>query len=251
MTQLRLLAVVALLATAACSPAETPRAEPTGAPTTASPTPAKTKARTPSPKPTKSRTATPTATPTRTAAAPDTAARLTRDACGAPGAARTVTFRIAVDAGLPSTAAEFGSIVRSIICDKRSWIGSGEVRFRYDPNGSMLIGLRTPDNAERRCYALIRLSVNRFYSCGTPQEVVINSDRWFKNSPYWPGPLEKYRQMLTNHEVGHGLLLHHTECPRDGAPAPVMMQQSKGMNLNGNRCEPNPWPLSRELDLLR
>jgi hypothetical protein len=141
--------------------------------------------------------------------------------------------------------------VRAVLCDERSWIGSGEVRFRYDPNGSLLIGLRTPSNAERRCYALIRLSVNRFYSCGTPSEVVINGDRWFGGSPYWPGPRAGYRRMLTNHEVGHALGLHHTDCPRDGAKAPAMMQQSKGMNLNGNRCTPNPWPLARELELLR
>ena len=245
----RLLALITFLAASACVDAGAPIAV---EPTTRSPSPSASpeETRRPSPTPTRTRTRTPTPTPTRTLPATDTRARLTRDACGGGDATRTVEFRIAVDGGLRTTAHEFGSVVRGILCDERSWIGSGAVRFRYDPAGSMLIGLRTPDNAEARCYALIRLSVNRFYSCGTPQEIVINSDRWFENSPYWPGPLDEYRTMLTNHEVGHGLLLHHSECPRDGAPAPVMMQQSKGMNLNGNRCRPNPWPLPRELALL-
>ena len=43
--------------------------------------------------------------------------------------------------------------------------------------------------------------------------------------------------------MGHFLGLGHVECPAEGAPAPVMMQQSKG--LNG--CRANPWPLPAEI----
>jgi hypothetical protein len=165
--------------------------------------------------------------------------------CGTPGA-RVVRFRVLVERGLPTTPAAFVAGLRKVLCDERSWIGSGEVRFRYDPNGPLLIGLRTADSTEERCMALIHLSVNHYYSCATRSEVVLNADRWFGGSRYWPGPVAVYRAMLVNHEVGHALGQHHRSCPKDGNPAPVMMQQSKGLTTGGNTCKPNPWPLGYE-----
>jgi hypothetical protein len=170
--------------------------------------------------------------------------------CGRAGA-RLVRFRVLVEGGLRTTPAAFVSDLLGVLCDGRSWIGSGKVRFQYDPNGSLLIGLRSPNSTERRCMQLIHLSVNHYYSCGTPREVVLNSDRWFTGSRYWPGTVPVYRQMLVNHEVGHAIGQHHRTCPKDGAAAPVMMQQSKGMTTNGNTCKPNPWPLSYEWRSLR
>jgi hypothetical protein len=163
-----------------------------------------------------------------------------------------VAFRVAVEQGLSTTPAAFGNAVRTILCDARSWIGGGSVRFRYDPKASLLIGLMSPSGTQRRCLQLINLSVNFTYSCGTPREVVLNSARWFGGSPSWPGPLAAYRDMLVNHETGHALGLGHQSCPRTGAPAPVMMQQSKGLTSpNGSTCTPNPWPLAVEWKRVR
>ena len=169
--------------------------------------------------------------------------------CGSPGA-RLVRFRVLVEDGLATSAGRFAEDVLSVLCDERSWIRSGEVRFRYDPDGPLLIGLRKPASAEKRCMQLIGLSVNFYYSCAGSREVVLNADRWFKGSDYWPGPVPSYRQMLVNHEVGHTLGQHHRGCAKDGGLAPVMMQQSKGLTTGGKTCKINPWPRPYELNSL-
>ena len=178
-------------------------------------------------------------------------APVSRSSCGVP-TANIVSFRVEIDPSIKLSRQSFARAVRRILCDERSWIASGSVRFRYHPLGSLLIGLRTPDESQRRCLQITGLSVNRTYSCGTRPEVVINSDRWFGNSSKFPASLTEYRRMLINHEVGHSLGLHHQSCTADGEAAPVMMQQSKGMHSsNGFTCIPNPWPRKEELARLR
>jgi hypothetical protein len=206
------------------------------------------------PGPVVSKSVSPTPSPSVTPppSSPPAAAVIPARTCGAAGARRTVTFRVAVDRGLPVTSTVFAGALRRVLCDRRSWIASSKVRFRYDPAGALLIRLASPDHTQRRCLQLIGLSVARKYSCATRFEVVLNSARWFGGSPYWPGPTREYRSMLTNHEVGHALGMRHQMCPADGAVAPVMMQQSKGLTSpNGKTCKRNPWPLREELTRLR
>lgn len=231
------LLILATLLVAGCSTAIT------GASRKATPRPAKARASHPP-----SRPAHPTATQRPNASGLLTTADVSRATCGSSG--RVVRFRIGVEQGLQTTPAAFGNAVRNTLCDGRSWIGSGAVRFRYDPNGPLLISLRSASGTERRCLQLIGLSVNLTYSCGTSREVVINAARWFGGSPAWPGGVSDYRRMVTNHETGHALGLGHRNCPEDGAPAPVMMQQSKGLTFGGHTCVPNPWPLADEKERL-
>ena len=75
--------------------------------------------------------------------------------------------------------------------------------------------------------------------------MIINQMRWLNASPMWREQrrsVRDYRHMVVNHETGHWLGHDHAYCSRAGAQAPVMQQQSKG--LQG--CGPNPWPTAAE-----
>jgi len=161
--------------------------------------------------------------------------------------ARLVRIRVDVQEGLPVSEAGFRRAVMSILCDRRSWVASGKVRYRYDPEARIVVKLRDPEQTEERCRRLTGQSVLKRFSCAGSRETVLNSDRWFEGSPWWDGTVAQYRHLLVNHEFGHVLGQRHRSCRTSGKPAPVMMQQSKG--LGG--CLPNPWPLAYELRSLR
>lgn len=166
--------------------------------------------------------------------------RLAHAVCGDAG--RIVRYRVYVERGLPTTRNLAAGTLARILCEERGWIASDRVRFVYDPQGSLLLGIRSPDETEKRCMQLIGLSVRRYYSCAGSSEVVFNSDRWFGGSDYLDISVPRYRHMLVYHEVGHTLGQRHRTCPGPG-PAPVMMQQSKGTGA----CRPNEYPTKTEL----
>jgi hypothetical protein len=67
---------------------------------------------------------------------------------------------------------------------------------------------------------------------------VLNAARWLTGANAYPESLHGLPQYLVNHEVGHLFGRGHEPCPGPGQPAPVMMQQTKG--LDG--CTPVSWP---------
>jgi hypothetical protein len=67
---------------------------------------------------------------------------------------------------------------------------------------------------------------------------VVNAMRWQRGADAYAGRLADYRDYVVNHEVGHALGRGHVGCPGRGQPAPVMMQQTKGVGA----CLPSAWP---------
>jgi hypothetical protein len=132
----------------------------------------------------------------------------------------------------------FRSEVAATYDDPRGW-RQAHHRFReVERGGDFIVVL-----SQARYLPAYSWVCSTMYSCRVGRNVIINQDRWRRGSPYFPGPLDVYRAMLVNHETGHWLGLGHAGCPGPGRLAPVMQQQSKG--LQG--CRFNPFPTRHEI----
>ncbi|MGC4948766.1 DUF3152 domain-containing protein [Streptomyces sp. DT224] len=153
------------------------------------------------------------------------------------GAGRPYRVEVEDDMGVaPDEAAEQ---IAAILDDERGWAHGAGVTFRQvaDDSATLVIRIATPDTADAIC-ATGGLDTEGELNCRVGRTVAVNLKRWQLGSPEFAGPPEEYRALIVNHEVGHWLGYDHRECPGPGQPAPVMMQQIKG--LHG--CVSNAWP---------
>ncbi|MGC1212440.1 MAG: DUF3152 domain-containing protein [Micromonospora sp.] len=149
-------------------------------------------------------------------------------------------YRVAVEQGIGQDVDGFAATVDEVLGDRRSWIASGQLRMQrvaVAAAADFTIYLASPATSERMC-AEGGLTTERYTSCRLPGQVIINLARWMDAVPDYGAPLATYRTYVINHEVGHELGEGHQACPRPGAPAPVMQQQTYG--LAG--CVANAWP---------
>lgn len=149
-------------------------------------------------------------------------------------------YRVAVEEDTGQDVDLFADTVDEALADRRSWIASGELRVQRVPEAAaadFTVYLATPATSERMC-AEGGLMTEGYTSCRLPGQVIINLARWMDSVPDYGAPLAVYRTYVVNHEVGHELGEEHQACPGPGAPAPVMQQQTYG--LDG--CVANAWP---------
>lgn len=156
-------------------------------------------------------------------------------------------YRVAVERGSGIDVEEFAAAVDEALGDERSWTRGGRLRLQRVPDRAryeFTIVLATANTAGRLCAAggvNIRVGGRPYTSCRVTGKVILNLDRWQLSVDHLVAarvPLALYRAYVVNHEVGHQLGHRHEGCPRRGAPAPVMMQQS--LRLGG--CVANAWP---------
>ncbi|MBB3678656.1 hypothetical protein FHX36_004445 [Modestobacter versicolor] len=151
-------------------------------------------------------------------------------------------FVVEVEDGIGVDGAQFAAAVESTLGDPRSWGAGGQMSFQrvgaaetaagdYD----FRVSLVSPGNMETYCPGV---GTGGYTSCRYGERAVINLARWETAVPDYAGDIATYRLYVVNHEVGHALGNGHQDCPGPGELAPVMQQQTLG--LQG--CAKNAWP---------
>ena len=153
----------------------------------------------------------------------------------AGNAGEVIRYRVEVEVDLPFEVDEFARDVDRTLSDRRSWTKTGLYSFQRNTVGPLRIVLATPKTTDRLCAPL---QTRGEVSCRNGDVVAVNALRWSRGVRSYGDDIKSYRAYVINHEVGHRLGLQHAQCPGPAAKAPVMLQQTLG--LDG--CEANPWP---------
>lgn len=98
-------------------------------------------------------------------------------------------------------------------------MASGAVR-------DFVVRIATPHTVDCLCGAA-GLDTHGEVDCSAGRTVVVKLRRRLLGTPVFDGPVEEYRALIVNHEVGHRIVQGHGTCPGAGRSAPVMMQQIK------------------------
>jgi hypothetical protein len=151
-------------------------------------------------------------------------------------------FIVEVEDGIGVDGPGFAAAVEATLGDPRSWGNGGQRSFQRVGAAQAAAGdfefkvsLVSPGHMETYCPGV---GTGGYTSCRYADRAVINLARWATAVPDYQGDIATYRLYVINHEVGHVLGNGHQPCPGPGVLAPVMQQQTLG--LDG--CVKNAWP---------
>ncbi|MEV7978252.1 DUF3152 domain-containing protein [Streptomyces sp. NPDC086519] len=155
------------------------------------------------------------------------------------GSGTVLRYRVDVENGIDLSPADVARQVERILADPRGWTADGHSAFERVSSGptDFVVRVATPGTVDRIC-GEYGLDTGGEVNCSVAKNVMVNLRRWLLATPVYAHRVKDYRALIINHEVGHFLGHGHVGCPGAGQPAPVMMQQIKGMH----GCLPNVWP---------
>jgi len=140
-----------------------------------------------------------------------------------------VRYRTSVDPGVHYDETKFRDEIAIYLADPEGWAQFHT--FVYAPTGpAKQIRLSNPSTLKQEGCKDDALSCAILGG----NSIWLNADRWTRGSVPSKLPLERYRQYMVSHEMGHALGYDHAQCPGSG-PAPIMMQQTLGIGA----CTPN------------
>lgn len=146
--------------------------------------------------------------------------------------AELFTYTVEIEDGIDSAPfggdEAFAQMVDATLAGPQGWTADGAVAFQRvepDEGPTFRVSLTAPLTVRELCGYTIEEEVSCFN--GLEERVLINVSRWTRGARSYEGDIGSYRQYVINHEVGHGIgYPEHEPCPEDGAPAPIMMQQT-------------------------
>ena len=183
------------------------------------------------------------------------------------GTAKTFTYTVEVENGIDTSGfggdEGFARMVSETLANPKSWTHNPQFAFRRidDPNAKpdFRISLTSPATVREGCGYEIQLEsscYNPVYGPNAEPRVFINLARWVRGAMPFQGDIGGYRQYVINHEVGHAIgYTAHEPCDKNGALAPIMMQQTfstadndatrfdpSSVKPDNKTCRANSWP---------
>jgi len=184
------------------------------------------------------------------------------------GTAKVFRYTVEVEDGVDTSSfggdEGFARMVSETLANPKSWIHNPQFAFERIDAGSteepdFRVSLTSPLTIREGCGYEIEIETscyNPVYGPDAEPRVFINLARWVRGAVPFQGDIGSYRQYLINHEVGHAIgYTNHEPCDKNGALAPIMMQQTFSTSDNdssrfdpqfvkpdGKTCRFNPWP---------
>lgn len=141
------------------------------------------------------------------------------------------TFSCVLDAGVRANLATFTRDISLYLADPDGWESKGHSFTLVSKHPEIVIHLTLPSTlAKRGCDPALNCAEMN------GKHLFVNADLWSGKAPNKSQlSLSRYRQYIVSHEMGHILGYDHVKCPGVGQPAPIMLQQTKGIGV----CVPN------------
>ncbi len=146
------------------------------------------------------------------------------------------TFRIIIDEDVQKrfmikNVSQVQYYIMIYLNDPDGWNSKGYTFEHVDMNEDVLIRLSSPKTIKDKCGLPENLSCAELGG----KHMYLNAERWYYGAKQSKLDLENYRQYMVSHEIGHILGFDHQKCPCAGCKAPIMMQQTLGIE----KCIPN------------
>jgi len=144
---------------------------------------------------------------------------------------RVIRYVARVDPDVRYSQEEFAELLEIYLADPSGWEAQGYRFEQVKTRPSVIIRLSSPATITKKCGLPDDLSCAEVGG----KNMYLNAMRWVHGSSKSGQTLEGYRQYVVSHEMGHILGHEHAKCPGADNPAPIMMQQTKGIG----QCTPN------------
>lgn len=141
-----------------------------------------------------------------------------------------IVYTTLVDKDVDYPPSQFAMEVAIYLSDPDGWVSEGYT-FVRGSSPAVVIHLSSPEYLAKNGCKDPSLSCAEMNG----RHMYLNAMRWTKGAPQSKLELDAYRQYMVSHEMGHILGREHVDCPQEGAPVPIMVQQTKGIG----KCKPN------------